>query len=152
MLGVLTFVPCLLCQEDSDEVTTAVYIVSLKQNPSSHHFSEFNVGKDIQHGASKRTRFYFHTPRWVFFSYEIYQKVFFFFLTFSYFLPFGSLFCVVEWSLFLPLFWVILWKVSALVLLLIPLLMFDFLSTTLKYLTLCWDSFAFKIIEASWVS
>ncbi|KAI9126861.1 hypothetical protein K1719_002457 [Acacia pycnantha] len=58
-LGVF-LLPC-LCQNDSDEPTTAVYIVTLRQNPSSHRFSEFRVGKDLKHGPSERTRF--HTPR-----------------------------------------------------------------------------------------
>lgn len=29
-----------LCQDDSDDATTAVYIVTLRQTPSSHYYSE----------------------------------------------------------------------------------------------------------------
>ncbi|XP_054803176.1 subtilisin-like protease SBT2.2 isoform X2 [Prosopis cineraria] len=55
------FLEPFLCHDDSDEPTSAVYIVTLRQTPSSHHYSEFRVGKGFEHGASERTRF--HKPR-----------------------------------------------------------------------------------------
>lgn len=48
-----------LCQGDSDDETTAIYIVTLRQTPSSHFYGELRkVGNRSKNGASKkRTRF-----------------------------------------------------------------------------------------------
>ncbi|KAJ1386142.1 Peptidase S8/S53 domain [Sesbania bispinosa] len=51
-----------LCQDDSDDVTTAVYIVTLRQAPASHYEDELTrVGNHFRHGSSGRTRL--HKPR-----------------------------------------------------------------------------------------
>lgn len=53
-----------LCQDDSDDA--AVYIVTLRQTPSSHYYGELRrVGNGSKHGASGRTRL--HKPRYPFF-------------------------------------------------------------------------------------
>ncbi|XP_044495419.1 subtilisin-like protease SBT2.2 [Mangifera indica] len=66
-LMVLLFVGlflCSLCQEDSDEVTTAVYIVTLKQAPSVHQYAQELIRLNNKHrfnnqdgNSSRLTRF-----------------------------------------------------------------------------------------------
>lgn len=74
-LMVLLFVGlflCSLCQEDSDEVTTAVYIVTLKQAPSVHQYAQELIRLNNKHrfnnqdgNSSRLTRF--RKPRcWIF--------------------------------------------------------------------------------------
>lgn len=44
-----------LCQDDSEEVTTAVYIITLKQAHPSHYFGELRRDSHgSRHGASGR--------------------------------------------------------------------------------------------------
>ena len=72
-LGVV--VPC-LCQDDSDDATTAVYIVALRHAPTSHYYGELREvgnGFQVKHGASGRTQF--HKPRYTPFFHGLGLKV-----------------------------------------------------------------------------
>ncbi|XP_019415781.1 PREDICTED: subtilisin-like protease SBT2.2 [Lupinus angustifolius] len=55
--GMFLLVPC-LCQHDSNDATTYVYIVTLKEAPSSHYYSELrNVDNGFKNDAIGRTQF-----------------------------------------------------------------------------------------------
>ncbi|CAL0304868.1 unnamed protein product [Lupinus luteus] len=55
--GMFLHVPC-LCQNDSDDSTTYVYIVALREAPSSHYYSEFrSVDNGLKNDASGTTQF-----------------------------------------------------------------------------------------------
>ncbi|KAF1892439.1 hypothetical protein Lal_00010904 [Lupinus albus] len=55
--GMFLLVPC-LCQHDSDDSTIAVYIVALREAPSSHYYSELrSVDNGFKNDASGRIQF-----------------------------------------------------------------------------------------------
>lgn len=53
-----------LCQDDSDDTTTAVYIITLRQAPASHFQDELTrVGNGFRHDTSGSARTRLHKPR-----------------------------------------------------------------------------------------
>lgn len=64
------FVPCLCQQDDLDNVTTSVYVVTLKQAPTSHYYygelTSLNES-GFKHNASGTEKTQFQKPRYHFF-------------------------------------------------------------------------------------
>lgn len=95
LLCLVIFVPCLCQQDGFDNATTSVYVVTLKQAPTSHYHGDVTSLNDND-GFKDSGRTQFQKPRYHFSN--------FFFVAFFFIWGFVEMFCLFCCDLFIYIF------------------------------------------------